>query len=280
MHIVKWLISDVMKLSHTDRITWLFIAAFARGDMKDVEQLATQVDSDVTRVMNQALRVACYIGKDDVVKWLVLHTTADVSSRGVIHDVDGEVTSLMVAFDMSNCGIVRKLLQCVTPDTVTVNMMSGDTRNTALHFIIGSEVDANLQLAGACMDGDIDTAADMVHVSNVNLQVTSGVAALHWACVYGHVDIVRMLLAVFASNDVTENYRRTPGIMASLWGHTEVLPYLQCTLSATHDSSVRESDNNNTLSISPVLSIEDATRSKINNTQTYCKARLSKIKLA
>jgi hypothetical protein len=138
MRIVKWLISDVMTLSHTDRITWLLIAACARGDMSDIQQLATQVDSDVTRVMSQALRVACYNGRDDVVKWLTSHTTADVSSRGVILSVDGEVTSLMVACDMSRCGIVRRLLQCVTPHTV--NMMSGNIRDTALHFIVCSEV--------------------------------------------------------------------------------------------------------------------------------------------
>jgi hypothetical protein len=168
MRIVKWLISDVMTLSHTDRIKWLLIAACARGDMSDIQQLATQVDSDVTRVMSQALRVACDNGRDDVVKWLTSHTTADVSSLGVIYDTDGEVTSLMVACDRSRCGIVRRLLQCVTPHTV--NMMSGNIRDTALHFIVCSEVDANAQLVKACIDGNIDAAADMVHESNVNLQ--------------------------------------------------------------------------------------------------------------
>jgi ankyrin repeat protein len=53
-------------------------------------------------------------------------------------------------------------------------------------------------------------------------------AALHWACAYGHVDIVRMLLAVFASTDVTDDNRRTPAMWAEALGHTEVLPYLQC----------------------------------------------------
>jgi hypothetical protein len=88
--------------------------------MSDMKQLATQVDSDVTRVMSQALRVACHCGRDDVVKWLTSHTTADANSRGVIiQQVYGEVTSLMVVHVtkvMSN--IVRRLLQCVTPHTV------------------------------------------------------------------------------------------------------------------------------------------------------------------
>jgi hypothetical protein len=97
MRIVRWLISDVMTLSHTDRIRWLLVTACARGDMSDIQRLATQVDSDVTRVMSQALRVACYRGRDDVVKWLTSHTTAAVSGLGLVHETNGEVTSLMVA---------------------------------------------------------------------------------------------------------------------------------------------------------------------------------------
>jgi hypothetical protein len=81
--IVTWLISDVMQLSHSDRIKWLLITACSCGDLSVVKQLTTRVDSDVTRVMSQALRVACFNGRDDVVKWLMSRTTVDVSSRGV-----------------------------------------------------------------------------------------------------------------------------------------------------------------------------------------------------
>jgi hypothetical protein len=87
MRIVTWLTSDVMQLSQSDRIKWLLITACAHGDLSVVKQLATQVVSDVTRVMSQALRVACYNGRDDVVKWLMSHTTADANSRGVIGSI-------------------------------------------------------------------------------------------------------------------------------------------------------------------------------------------------
>jgi hypothetical protein len=85
VHIVEWLISDVMHLSYTDRIRWTFVTACVRGDVSDIQQLATRVHSDVTSVMSQALRVACYSGRHDVVKWLTSHTTADVSSAAVIY---------------------------------------------------------------------------------------------------------------------------------------------------------------------------------------------------
>jgi ankyrin repeat protein len=102
-----------------------------------------------------------------------------------------------------NGGIVRRLLQCVTPHTV--NMASGSIRNTALHFIIDNEAEANLLLVDACVDGNIDAAANIFHVSNINLQVVGGLTALHLASMQGYVDIVRMLLSAFASTDVTDN---------------------------------------------------------------------------
>jgi hypothetical protein len=85
VHIVEWLISDVMHLSYTDRIRWTFVTAcVCARDVSDIQQLATRVHSDVTSVMSQALRVACYNGRHDVVKWLTSHTTADVSNAAVI----------------------------------------------------------------------------------------------------------------------------------------------------------------------------------------------------
>jgi hypothetical protein len=121
--IVKWLVSDVMHLSHTDRIRWTFVSACGFGKLGDIQQLATRVHSDVTSVMSQALRVACFNGRHDIVKWLTSHTTADVSSSEVIETENGEMTSLMTACNRGYNRIAIQLLQCVTPHTV--NMMSG-----------------------------------------------------------------------------------------------------------------------------------------------------------
>jgi hypothetical protein len=112
--IVGWLISDVMHLSHTDRIRWTFVTACVSGKLSDIQQLATRVHSDVKKVMSQALIVACCNGRHDVVKWLTSHTTADVSRTAVIHTEHGEVTSLMAACDMGHNRIAIQL-QCVTP---------------------------------------------------------------------------------------------------------------------------------------------------------------------
>jgi ankyrin repeat protein len=75
-----------------------------------------------------------------------------------------------------------------------------------------SEVNVNL-FVERMYDGNIDTAADMLDVSDVNLQVVGGLAALHAACMHGHVDIVRMLLSQFASTDITDDNRQTPAML-------------------------------------------------------------------
>jgi ankyrin repeat protein len=256
--IVTWLASDVMQLSQSDRIKWLLTTACARGDISDMKQLATQVDSDVTRVMSQALRVACHCGRNDIVKWLTSHTTGKARDRGVFYTMDGEVTSLMVACNKGYDGIVRRLLQCVTPHTV--NMMSGKVANTALHFTICCEPDKRIRMQAACTESDIETVTATLYLSNLDLQVAYDYTALHYACVLGDVEIVRMLLSAFANTHITNDDRRTPAMLAEMYGHTEVLSNLQCTLSATTDISALVSANDNNVSTLSVLSVEDVTQ--------------------
>jgi hypothetical protein len=58
-----------------------------------------------------------------------------------------------------------------------------------------------------------------------------------------------MLLSVFTRTDVTDDSRRTPATYAKIFGHTEVLLYLQCILSTPSDICVHVFDNNDTVSI-------------------------------
>jgi ankyrin repeat protein len=263
MCIVTWLTSDVMQLSQSDRIKWMLFTASARGNMSDIKQLVTQVDSDATHVMSQALRVACLCGRDDVVKWLTSHTIADVSNRGVVQKYDGEVTSLMVACDMGHNIIVRRLLQCVTPHTV--NMLSGSVANTALHFAICFETDETCRMQNACANNDINAVTATLFLGHLDLQVYYGYTALYWACMRGYVEIVRMLLSAFADTRITNDWRRTPAMMAKMCNHPEVLSYLRCTLSDPPGIAAHVSNsNNNSVSIS-MSSIEDVMQQNISH---------------
>jgi hypothetical protein len=259
--IVEWLTSDVMHLSHTDRIRWTFVTACVRGDVSDIQQLATRVHSDMTSVMSQALRVACYNGRHDVVKWLTSQTTADVSSAAVIYTVDGKMTSLMAACLWGHKRIAIQLLQCVTPHTV--NMMSGTARDTALHLTCFSG--NHIQLYEVCGRGDVSAINDLLCSSDVDFQDNSGHTAIHVACTYGQVEATRLLLSVFARTDITDNDRDTPAMVAQQHGNTTLLPYLHCTLTESLDSnstSTRVTDNNTDTVSLTLSSIADVQHNK------------------
>jgi ankyrin repeat protein len=207
--------------------------------------------------------------------------TADVSSLGVIYAaVDGEVTLLMAACDMSKHGIVRRLLQCVTPHTV--NMVSSNVHDTALHFTIASETEAHNPMLVASGKGENDTVEDLLYESNVDIQVAGGSTALHWVCMYGHEDIVRLLLCVFARTDITNDDRWTPAMVAEAADHTQVLHCLQLTLAKPPDIVVPMHDNNNSVSLS-VVSVDNVSKLNNNNNNSSKRFRnrpLSNNKLA
>jgi hypothetical protein len=278
---VEWLISDVMHLSYTDHIRWTFVTACARGDVSDIQQLVTRVHSDVTSVMSQALRVASYKGRHNVVRWLTSHTTADVSCAAVIHTIDGEMTSLMAACDRGHKRIAIQLLQCVTPHTV--NMMSGKRRDTALHLTCFSETDRRLYTA--CLNGDVDAVSDLMYTTDVDLQVIGGMTALHAACINGHFEAIRLLLSVWARTDITDNDRCTPAMTAQKFGFTNLLSYFDRTLTESRDNnctSTRVTDNNiDTVSIS-LSSIEDAqhnNNNKSHKSHQVIKSTLTKTRI-
>jgi ankyrin repeat protein len=114
-------------------------------------------------------------------------------------------------------------------------------------------------MPAACMNSDIDTVTATLYLSNVDLQVSGGYTALHYACARGNVEIVRMLLSAFADTHITDDDRRTPAMLAEIHGHTELLPYLRCTLSDPPVIPVQAFNTNNSVSIS-VLSIEHVTQ--------------------
>jgi ankyrin repeat protein len=114
-------------------------------------------------------------------------------------------------------------------------------------------------------EGDVDAMNDLLYTCDVDLQASTGMTALHAACMDGHVEATRLLLSWFVRTDITDISRRTPAMMAQQHGFTTLLPYLRCTLTESRDNnstSTRVTDNNtDTVSIS-LSSIEDAQHNK------------------
>jgi ankyrin repeat protein len=120
----------------------------------------------------------------------------------------------------------------------------------------------------ASRHGEIDTVQNLLSLSNVDTQVSGGWIALHWVCMHSYVEIVRLLLSVFARIDISNDQRLTPTMVAETAGHTHVLHYLRLTLTESPALAVPACDNNNSVSIS-VTSVNDV--SKVNNNKNNKK---------
>jgi hypothetical protein len=87
-------------------------------------------------------------------------------------------------------------------------MQCTDRRNSALGLVI-SLSDPALHIS--CIDGNIDEVNKQLYTCDVDEQAgASGGTLLHCACEYNHVQLVNMLLSVFARTDITDDYGRTP----------------------------------------------------------------------
>jgi ankyrin repeat protein len=84
-----------------------------------------------------------------------------------------------------------------------------------------------------------------------------------------------MLLSAFADTHITDDDRRTPAMLAELHGHTELLPYLRCTLSYSPGIVEHVSNNNNSVSIS-LVSVEDVTQHNTPHTNSSRPGTTSK----
>lgn len=260
MEIVKWLLSE-MKLSHDDNVIWLLAAASACGDINSVRMVATQTGIAATVAMSYALRSACYRGKFAVVDWLTMYTTADASLCGKLGGFEDLITSLSAACCVGHSDIVRILLYCVTPHTI--NLMGGDYRDSALHFVMSFvEVRDEIwyrSLHCACSRENVDEVANIVMNytdKNVNMTDQSSKTALHLVCRNGTVEIVRVLLSVFASVDITDDHNSTPLQIAQSSGNSGLVPYL----SRTSDMlSTRENPTSTITNIDSTISVTPAT---------------------
>jgi hypothetical protein len=233
IEIVTWLLSE-MKLSHDERASWLLATASACSDITPVRLLASQTGLTSIEPMSQALRVACYLGRVKNADWLMTHTSADVSLRGELDISTGPMMLLTAACFHGHVDTVAMLIKCVTPHTV--NIQCGRHNDSALHFAICFSNVKNWKhsIHGACTRDNTDDVSIALYDTNVNMTCHDGSIPLHWACQNGSVDIVRLLLSVFARVDITNDDRRTPIDAAMQFGNKELVPYMSSLLDVTN----------------------------------------------
>ncbi len=98
-------------------------------------------------------------------------------------------------------------------------------------FINGTPEERGAALLGACMDPEddnYDTVALMIaHGADVNWQdPTNGYSACLWAALWGHCDVVQLLIKARAAIDTPMNLGATPIAWASLYDRSEVVRLL------------------------------------------------------
>jgi hypothetical protein len=123
---------------------------------------------------------------------------------------------------MCQSTIIQLLLSSVTPHTV--NMQCTDTRNSALGQVISF---SDPTLHNRCATGDIDEVNKRLDICNVDEQIDTGYTPLHRACAYGQLEIIRLLLSVFARTDITDDYGNTPIEMARERGYMNIVNLLE-----------------------------------------------------
>jgi ankyrin repeat protein len=85
-------------------------------------------------------------------------------------------------------------------------MVTGKRCNTALHEVIWHT--QMTPLHWSCYRCDTAAVVDVVYESDVNVQDGAGRTAMHQACVNRHLDIVKVLLSVFADTNITNDFGR------------------------------------------------------------------------
>jgi hypothetical protein len=222
--VVKWL----LPLTHptdADYLRWNLVQASARGDLtRRVTQLVNTIGPDDTDVMSYALWTACYWGRVDIVDWLITHTSADVNYSRVSKIKTGNMTSLAVACYQGHMTVAKRLLTNVTLQC-EVNTVTGEICNTALHEVMCYTQRSPLHQS--CYRGDAAAVCNAVYGGDVNMQARDGCTAMHIACMNGHLDIVKVLLSVFADIDITDDDGRTPVAVCVLYGSPELAHYIQ-----------------------------------------------------
>jgi ankyrin repeat protein len=165
------------------------ITAAREGRVDDVSRLLTEF-SDDEQVKSETLSRACWDGQWDVVRWMIEHSEVDVN--------------------------------------IALTNHYPNTADTVLHCVIWYNKHHWTPLHRACARGDDKEVYRLIYDCghNINVQNNVGYTPLHWACWYGHSDVIVTLMLAGADETVTNDMRDTPALLAEGRDHKDVLKLL------------------------------------------------------
>lgn len=88
---------------------------------------------------------------------------------------------------------------------------------------------ANSDLVKSCKSGNLEDFNDAIYNgANINAQDKFGFTPLHYASLYGNLEIVKLLIELGSNIEARTNFGRlTPLLCASKYGHTQVVQLLE-----------------------------------------------------
>ena len=228
-----------LKLTKKDTYKDQLLNAAHRGQLESVTDLSMRFQYDKS-ILNESLRIACWKGNLNVVKWMVEHTKADANDRGVLF------TPLTAACWMGHEDIVRYLVDSAhidvnLPDTkrtstpltaACLNLHTSITKyllaksqelnvnipdskgNTPLHYVVWSSIDSHMHLHNACEIGDLQQITAIVYsckdINHINGIDKNGNTPLHLAAAGSHYDSVALLLSLGGDTSIVNDDKKTP----------------------------------------------------------------------
>jgi ankyrin repeat protein len=220
--VVNWLL-PLTNPTDADYVRYNLVLTSARGDLTHVTQLVIKIGPNATDEMSHALLTACCWGRVEIVDWLMTHTSADVNySRAIDNEI---MTSLATACYEGHMTVANRLLTDATSQC-DVNMVTGVKCNAALHNIIWHT--RPIPLHELCYSGDTAAVVNVVYECDVNVQDNNnGRSAMHYACMNGNLDIVKVLLSAFADTNIADDDGMTPAAACEYYSNQELANYIQ-----------------------------------------------------
>ena len=108
--------------------------------------------------------------------------------------------------------------------------MANKNGNTALHYVVWCSKDTGqTELHNASFLGDMTTVMRLLRLNDhhsINAQNTAGYTPLHFACYFGHSEIVKVLMLAGADKTICDGNTQIPIQMAERRGHTHLVKWL------------------------------------------------------
>ena len=233
--VVKWLLKrfSVRKNIHQ---RWLFVTYSALGSINDVNRFLNK--NGIEKYFSRAFIVASYNGREQIASWIKDkgYQHIDWNSKSMLRDEYGHHSVLTATIARGHRSLVNLFVDEV--QTSLINESRGCLEETALHLAIWCENKDITELHNACGTGNSEAVRRLCSsISSqgsflaeelfLNQQDNRGDTPLHFACKFGDMETVTVLLAHCVRTDIVNAWYLSPLQLALQNGNGHIAKYLK-----------------------------------------------------